>query len=409
VSDLKKNRDVDSDINKQYSEYAEYQSRYSDPKVEKRYKRNFTLAIIILIILGILSGVYWYGSHHNWFDINKYQFKKPSIDDNTNGNYGLSQNTGGDQLTIQQIAQKVGPTIVGIETKRMVNDIFGFSLEEGAGAGSGIIIRDDGYIVTNSHVVENSTSLTVILSNGKSYEAKLIGKDSRSDIAVIKINGSNYPVAELGVSGELKVGDLAVAIGNPLGQEFAGTVTAGIISGLNRYITVENRQYNLIQTTAAINHGNSGGSLVNSQGRVIGINTVKIAAAGFEGLNFAIPIDDAKPIVEEIMKNGRVVGRPVIGLSGTRDVTEQIAKIYDLPVGVYIVKIQPYGSAERSGLKSGDTIIAINNQTVKTRIDLQKIINQFKAGDKVSVKIKRKVSNSKFDTLDIELILGEEN
>ena len=209
------------------------------------------------------------------------------------------------------IAKKAGPAVVGVVSKITTTTYFGLSQEQ-EGGGSGIIINSDGYIITNQHVINGATTVKVVLNNGKEYDAKLIGQDRKTDLAVIKIEETNLPTAELGQSSALEVGELAVAIGNPMGLEFAGSVTAGVISALNRTMTVDGRQYTLIQTDAAINPGNSGGALVNKYGQVIGINTVKIGASGYEGMGFAIPIDIAMPIINELLESGYVKGRPVI-------------------------------------------------------------------------------------------------
>lgn len=408
----KNNHKIEKTFDNYFEEKWEQDSKFSY-KNENR-KRNIRLFIIIFsVVLILIAGLSfgYYTGRNNLFKKPDYKSNNNTIDQtpNYNGdNNGITQNTGGEILTIQKIAQKCGPAIVGIETKITLNDAFGFSVEEGTGAGSGIIIRSDGYIVTNSHVVEKASSLAVILSNGKNYPAKLIGKDSKSDLAVIKIEGSNFPVAELGISSQLKVGDLAVAIGNPLGQEFAGSVTSGIISGLNRYIMVDDRQYNLIQTDAAINSGNSGGALLNNQGKVVGINTIKVVTTGSEGLGFAIPIDDAKPIIDELITNGRISGRPSTGILATRDITDQISQIYDLPIGVYVTRIKAFGAAERAGLKVGDIIDKTNGQSVKTRGEFEKIINKLKAGDQVSIEVKRKTVFNRLDSVTLNLTLDEQ-
>ncbi|HYH03967.1 MAG TPA: trypsin-like peptidase domain-containing protein, partial [Bacillota bacterium] len=257
--------------------------------------------------------------------------------------------------SVVEIAQKAGPSIVGIKTtvRTSLDRFFGSRDEEEAGAeGSGIILDKNGHILTNYHVVEHAdprnksdqeVTLEVFLPDKRQTEAKFIGGDPLNDLAVVKINLKKLPVAELGDSSKLKVGGLAVAIGNPLGLEFAGSVTAGVISALNRSVSVEDRTLMLIQTDAAINPGNSGGALVDAKGKVVGVNTVKIALSGVEGLGFSIPINDAKPIVKQLIKYGYVKGRPLLGISG-REITAELAQYYDLPIGIYIVEV-----AEDSG------------------------------------------------------------
>ncbi len=303
-------------------------------------------------------------------------------------------------LTVVEIARKVGPTVVGINTKVAVQNFFGMHTQDGSG--SGIIISSDGYVVTNNHVIEGATEIKILLSDGKEFEAKLVGGDARTDLAVLKMEGENFPYATLGNSSELQVGELAVAIGNPLGNELAGSVTGGYISALNRSITVDDRKFNLIQTDAAINPGNSGGALVNNYGEVIGINSVKMSASGVEGIGFAIPIDEAKPIIEDLKNGGYVKGRPVIGIAG-RDVTKQDSEYYGIPVGVYVLELTPYSAAEKAGIKTSDVIIEIDGVKIETIDELNQEKEKHKAGDTVTLTVIRGE-----DTLKIPLTLQEE-
>ncbi|MBQ8588774.1 MAG: trypsin-like peptidase domain-containing protein [Clostridia bacterium] len=316
----------------------------------------------------------------------------------------VADKEGNKALTTPEIVDKVGPAVVGITTKS--NSYYGYgyfgqnSVEQGSG--SGVLISSDGYIVTNNHVVENAIELTVILNTNETYTAKLIGTDSRTDLAVIKIEASELPHATLGVSSDLRVGDTAIAIGNPLGQEFAGTTTQGIISGLNRSVTIDNKQLNLIQTDAAINPGNSGGALVNAYGQVIGINTAKISSSSLEGLGFAIPIDEAKPIIKELIDNGYVTGRPVIGIGG-RAVTEEDAKAYNLKVGVYVSSMTPDSPAYMAGVKIGDIIVECEGKKVTTVDEINDVKNKKKPGDQMKIKVYRQGTYK-----EITIVLGEE-
>lgn len=317
----------------------------------------------------------------------------------------------GNPLTTPEIVDKVGPAVVGIINKTTYGNAYGYygsfygnlddEIEQGSG--SGVIISSDGYIVTNNHVIENATSLTVILNTGVEYAAKLIGRDPSTDIAVIKIDAQNLIFAQMGSSSSLRVGETAVAIGNPLGQEFAGTTTQGIISGLNRSVTVDNKTMNLIQTDAAINPGNSGGALVNEYGALIGINTVKISSETLEGLGFAIPIDEAKPIIQELITNGYVTGRPVIGIGG-RAVTAEDAKAYNMKVGVYVSSMTPNGPAYLAGIKIGDIIVECDGEPIETVDDINEIKNKKNPGDELALKVYRK---GKY--VDLKVILGEES
>lgn len=315
-------------------------------------------------------------------------------------------------LSTPEIVDKVGPAVVGIINKATLSNygnyfggVFGNQQQEQEveqSSGSGVVISADGYIVTNNHVVEGAQELVVILNTGDEYTAKLIGTDSKTDLAVLKIEASELTYATLGDSSDLRVGDTAIAIGNPLGQEFAGTTTQGIISGLNRTVTVDNKQLTLIQTDAAINPGNSGGALVNAYGELIGINTAKISSSSLEGLGFAIPIDEAKPIISELIDNGYVTGRPVIGIGG-RAVTEQDARAYNLKVGVYVSSMTADSPAYMAGVKIGDIIVECNGKAVETVDDINQIKNQFAPGDKLKIKVYRQGAYK-----DITLVLGEE-
>lgn len=295
------------------------------------------------------------------------------------------------------IAKKSGPSIVGIKVNTLAETFFG-SLQEASEEGSGIIYTQDGYIVTNYHVIESaikdgSSTITVTLPNSdESLEATIVGYDEPTDLAVIKIEKDGLIAAEFGKSSDLQVGDLAVAIGNPLGQEFAGSVTVGYISALNRKITTNGRTYKLIQTDAAINPGNSGGALVNSQGQVIGINTVKIGSSlsgtSVEGLGFAIPSDDAVDIIQKLIKDKKIV-RPYIGISGI-NVDKAVSKRNDIPEGVYVAQVLQNSPASKADIKKGDVIIGVEDKEIKTMEELNEIKNTKNVGDKLTLKIRRK-------------------
>lgn len=315
--------------------------------------------------------------------------------------------------SVSSIAKKAGPSVVGIRVTvaNPQSGYWGITQNQGNSEGSGVVISNDGYIMTNYHVVEyadpkNSSSknatLEVFLPDKRQAKAAFIGGDSKTDLAVIKIDLKDLPVAELGDSESLEVGDLAVAIGNPLGMEFAGSVTVGVISALDRQIETEDSTLNLIQTDAAINPGNSGGALVNSKGQVIGINTIKISVSGVEGLGFAIPMNDAKPIVEQLIKHGYVKGRPLLGISG-REITTVMSQQYKLPQGIYIVEVSPDSGAEAAGIKKGDVLISLADKDVKTMKDLDDIKKNHKAGDKVNAVVVR--NNAK---VNLTLTFSEE-
>lgn len=288
------------------------------------------------------------------------------------------------------ISRQVGPSVVGVRVTYTTQTFFGST--EAQGEGSGIIYSEDGYIITNYHVVEeainsSSAKVSVVLSTGDVLDAKVVGGDSVTDIAVIKVEKTGLTAAVFGDSDAIEVGELAVAIGNPLGQEFAGSVTVGYISALNRTITSGGTTYNLIQTDAAINSGNSGGPLVSSSGKVVGINTAKISATGVEGMGFSIPINEALPIVEELITNKKVA-RPYIGITGV-SIDETDAKRYNLVEGVYVQSVDIKSPAELAGLRQGDVITQVNGTKVLSVTEINVIKNKLKIGDKITVKIYR--------------------
>ncbi len=312
--------------------------------------------------------------------------------------------SGQEPLSIVEISRRVGPAVVGITATGQSSggmSMFGLPSQTQS-SGSGIIISADGYIVTNNHVVQGASKLKVTLNTLEEYDARLIGTDPQTDLAVIKVEASGLTAAVLGNSSDVEVGELAIAIGNPLGQELAGTVTTGIISATNRTVTVDDVEYTLLQTDAAINNGNSGGALVNAYGEVIGINSVKMASTGVEGLGFAIPSDTAKPIIGDLISYGYVKGRPMFGIMA-RNITEEMSRYYDLPVGVYITSIEEFSAAETAGLKPGDVIIKCDGQTIETLDELNEIRDQHQVGDTLTLTIVRNGAKS-----DISITLGED-
>lgn len=316
--------------------------------------------------------------------------------------------------TAIDVASKVQPSIVGIQIEYSVTSfMFGGYSSSATASGSGIIISEDGYILTNNHVVSSSSNssyysmseaqkITVKLYNSnETYEAKIVGSDSQTDLAIIKIDATGLTAAELGDSNSVKVGEFAMAIGNPLGLD--SSVTCGIVSAINREVTDEDgNKYIAIQTDAAINSGNSGGALVNSEGKVIGINTLKLSGNGVEGIGFAIPISSTLDITQQLIQYNKVI-RPQIGISG-RDVTESLSKKYNYPIGIYIVKIDEFSSAEIAGLKIGDVITAADGTPVPTMDKLNEIKNTHNVGDEMTLTIFRNG-----ETRDVTLKLKEAN
>ena len=306
-------------------------------------------------------------------------------------------------------AQKILPSIVGIEVTYTAtsNSFFGFGqpmTSTATATGSGIIISADGYIMTNNHVVDSSsssssysyydlseaTSIKVKLNsdiNGSdsTFDAKVVGKDSQTDLAVLKIEKSGLTAAEFANSDEAVVGEFAMAVGSPLGLDT--TVTTGIISAVNRQVASDGNTFTCIQTDAAINSGNSGGALVNSDGKVIGINTLKLSGSGVEGIGFAIPINSTLNIVNELIDHNKVL-RPYVGITGV-DLDETTAKKYNLSVGIYIKSVQEFSPAEKAGLKAGDVIIKADDKDAKDMKTLNEIKETHKIGDSMTLTVMR--------------------
>ncbi len=318
------------------------------------------------------------------------------------------------ESAVTSVAEKVGPSVVGIRTTyQNTNDLFG--VQQDGGEGSGIIISTDGYILTNHHVIERAVNdktrkvqagakIEVYLPNkiDKPYVAEVKGYDSKTDLAVLKINEQNLNAIEFGDSNNLKIGEPAIAIGNPGGLEYMGSVTQGVISGLNRTVQLDaGRKIKLVQTDAAINPGNSGGALVNLKGQLIGVNTVKMVATGFEGLGFAIPVNDAKKIADELIKN-TYISKPYLGISVDQRYTEEIAKENNMPMGVYVASVEILGAAEKAGIQAGDVITKFDGKAVKSYADLEDEKNKHKAGDTVSIEVYREGK-----TKTVQVKLGE--
>ena len=287
---------------------------------------------------------------------------------------------------VVETAKRVGPAVVGITSEVYDRDIFNRNVEVGQNVGSGVIFDKKGYIVTNNHVVGNNRQVNVALSDGQVVTGKVIGTDAVTDLAVVKIPGSDkLPVAEFGNSDSLQPGETAVAIGNPLGLEFRGTVTVGVISALNRTLDDVEQQIKLIQTDAAINPGNSGGALCTADGKVIGINSAKIAKAGVEGMGFAIPINQVKAIVSQLISNGHVT-RPYLGLYGIdKTLAARNGISWDHNGGIYVYKIADSSPLDGSDIVRGDYIIQINGKATNSLSELRNVMMNYKPGDKVTI------------------------
>lgn len=370
--------------------------RTKPPKTHRTFIALLLIAVIVLIGLSTLLG---FSSLHMFRQLNEqqgdqticYSTAQPSaqgglvaIDGDSvpaaQGFPPLAEAEGG--LSLQEIYVKCIPSVASISTRS----------RSGSSTGSGVVVSADGYIVTNYHVVEGGESYTVQLTDERVLSACLVGEDPTSDLAVLKVEAEGLTSAQLGDSDLLRVGDSVVAIGDPLGVEYRGTMTNGIVSAINRNVNLNGRTMNLIQTNAALNSGNSGGPLINSCGQVIGINTVKIGAfadrAGVEGLGFAIPSAVVRDIVGQIISQGYVSGRPSLGISG-EGLSLFYQRYYRLPAGLYISEVAQSSSAAAAGLAQGDILISIDGVRVYSQSDLDTLLYSYAAGDKVTVVIYR--------------------
>ncbi|MGB4614025.1 MAG: trypsin-like peptidase domain-containing protein [Erysipelotrichaceae bacterium] len=302
--------------------------------------------------------------------------------------------TNNDDLSVQQVVLKVQDSVVQIKVESLITGFLGQTLKN-EGAGSGVIISEDGYIVTNNHVIEGVSNIYVTLNNNKEYKATLVGADVKTDLAVIKIEGNDFVSASIGDSSSAIVGDTAIVIGNPLG-EFGGTVTTGIISALNRDIIIDNQAMNLLQTNAEVNPGNSGGGLFNSKGELIGIINAKILANNVEGIGFAIPSNDVSIIVEQIINDGYVSDRATLGIY-TTDIG---LNNKGFEPGLYITEVIKDSGAYKAGLKAYDRIIKFNDIEINSYPELSKELKKFKPNDVVSITV---IRDKKELTVDVTL------
>lgn len=377
---------------------GEYNTGYTTPpKSHRTFIALLLIAVIILIGLSTLLGV----SNLRLFQQLNQQKAEPTIcystaesvvdsefvpidvEQTANESIGfpaLAEQE--DTLTLREIYIKCSPSVVSITSES----------RSGSSSGSGVIFSEDGYVVTNYHVIENGESYTVLLADERSQPARLVGSDPTSDLAVLQVNATDLTPAEFGDSDDVYVGDNVVAIGDPLGVEFRGTMTNGIVSAINRNVNVNGRTMNLIQTNAALNSGNSGGPLINSCGQVIGINTIKIGAftdsAGVEGLGFAIPSAVVKDIVSQILDQGYVSGRPFLGITGER-LSVFYQRYYRLPAGLYVTAVAEGSSAADVGIVPGDILLSIDGTNIHTQNELDTALYHYAAGDQMDIVIYR--------------------
>ena len=377
--------------------FADYDQQSSAPARDQaaRKKRGRMAAILVGCLVGVFALAFCGYSIYSAIDSSRVEQDNSSSE--VSALPGLNiQDTPSDsdttvssdgKLSDKEIIKKVSPAVVGIECYAFGNSFTPSS------SGSGIIMTADGYIVTNAHVVEDAAGITVVLENGDAYAAELIGADSDTDLAVLKIEASNLTYAEFGNSDELERGDRVIAIGNPGGTVLAGSTTGGMVSGLNRNINSSSPySTSYIQVDAAINPGNSGGALVNEYGQVVGINSAKIAETDYEGIGFAIPINEALPIIQELMQYGHVTGRAALGIQGYM-INEAVAAMRRMPVGFGIEAVDPSSDLASKNVVAGDIITYINDKQVTSYDVFANELAEFKPGDTVKLTIYRSSSS----------------
>ena len=386
---------------------------YSKPKQKNKGMRTFGVivaCIALVVVVGFagygiyvattgdtLDGAFSSGLLPNQPGVNNPS-SVPNVDLNDKPVGGaLSPDSG---FSNSEIYKKVSPSVVGIIS--YTNQGYYGGEEQG----SGIIMSEDGYIITNAHVVSNGSTIEVVLVDGTSYEAMVIGADSQTDLAVLKVEATGLPAAEFGNSEQLEVGERVVAIGNPGGLQFASTLTVGYVSALNRTLSTGDAGYALdcIQTDAAINPGNSGGALVNAYGQVIGINSAKISATDYEGMGFAIPINDAMPIIDDIIKNGKVTGRAMLGITAA-EMSATYAQLYGVPMGLIINDFSEGADIQRKGAQQGDIITHINGKPIYNITSCAEALKNQRPGDTVQVSIFRMDRRGKSQTFNLDIVL----
>ncbi len=394
------------------------------PKKTKKHPLLKTVAFVLcLAIVGVgsVQGYKIYKDNKDKSELAEFNADKESNSDYSDIPVTTSNGNDDDYPSILQLAARtdakslpdivddIMPSVVGVSSNFEFTQSYGFfgwdsgpQERQMLGTGTGFIISDDGYIVTNAHVIYDESeynageavSVSIMFSDETQHDAKIIAYDTETDIAVLKVDETGLKPAVLGNSDDLRVGELVIAVGNPLGFDLFGSVTHGIISALNRKIDINEKSMTLIQTDAPINSGNSGGPLLNSCGQVIGINSAKISSnyssgsASVEGLGFAIPITEAKDIIDDLINYNYVKGRPQMGIT-TRDITEAYSNYLNIPMGVYVWTVEPGSAAEEAGLRKGDVIIDVEGEPVTTADELNKIKSQYKAGDTITLTVNR--------------------
>jgi len=406
---------MNDDINKQdeyvnnenlNEEYTFSERENDTPAYEKKELRGksvssrmLVLCVVLSLVFGMIGGV----TASKIILSNDESVKTKVIYQAVETNFEGESLDVSEELSYEDIAAIASSSVVEIKTEKVATDAW-FGQYITSGAGSGVIITDGGYIITNHHVIENAKSITVVLFNGNSYEAQLVGSDKKTDMAVIRIDTEEQLTpAILGDSDVLSVGNKVVAIGNPLGT-LGGTVTEGIISALDREIVIDGESMALLQTTAAVNPGNSGGGLFDGHGHLVGIVNAKPNRSNIEGLGFAIPINDVKSVIENIIDFGYVRGRVALGITVIEITDERTAMSYRVDdYGVYIIKVEEGSSAHIAGLEPGDHIMSADDVVINTGDDLKEILQSHSVGDKLNLVINRSGNTHKMD-----ILLGED-
>ncbi|NLJ16851.1 MAG: PDZ domain-containing protein [Clostridiales bacterium] len=417
------------DVGKVYNLYEEKNIKVNRSKKKGGFLKTVA-AVLAVVILGSAAGFggSWLYSYYNnndnlLTDANNSQSKdkntntdeeshptlsdmqKDTVDSGSNNTPTyIGKNENGVYENLSDLIEDVSSSVV------YVSNYASAKADETSlqGTGSGIVISKDGYIITNQHVVSGAQKVTATIDSGKEtekvYDAEIIGTDKDTDLAVLKIDGKDLVAASLGDSDTLRVGDSVVAIGNPSG--LIGTATQGIISGLNRKSSDDSRTLPSIQTDAAVNYGNSGGALFDMKGTVIGVVNAKIVSEGYDNLGFAITINQAKPIIEDLLSKGYVSGRPVLGITFLQ-IYPEMAELRGLDAGLYVTEINADLPVAESGLKLGDTITQIDGKDVSSLSDVQSILDDKKPNDKVKVKVIRYDTLGDKQELELEITLGE--
>ena len=361
----------------------------SKPKKKNTKNRGKMSVAAILVLCVLLSSVAGAGSA---FLVN-YLMNSGNFNSGLTINKISSNNSADDynpytELTTVDIVDKYADSVVEIITESVQTGVFAQQYIQ-SGAGSGVIIDSKGYIVTNHHVIDGARKISVTLRNGETYNAQLVGSDSKMDLALLKIEANGLTAAVFGDSDSLKVGQRTIAIGNPLGQ-LGGTVTEGIISALDRDVVVDGQTMNLLQTDTAINPGNSGGGMFDGNGNLIGIVVAKSSGSEVEGLGFAVPINDTIDVLSDLMEYGYVRGRIAIGMEFIDVTSDQVAWMYGLShTGCYVYSVDNNSNASKAGFKSGDLILKVNGEKVSTSEDVEKILEEKNVGDEVVFNLQR--------------------